>query len=145
MYYSYQIIFPFTINKTVFTSIVFSTYTIIPAESSHTHSFNHTNLCPLIGYNRTINKIWVFLNSPNIPFWTIIYPFKTESIISCYTTSHMKAYQPYSNLLILTKNSSCRPLLKIFAFWFSDSIFQITNYYLTCCLNIWNLKKCALM
>ena len=38
----------------------------------------------------------------NILFWTITSPNKTEDILSHYTPSHLKAYQPHSNFLILT-------------------------------------------
>ena len=49
----------------------------------------------------------------------------------------MKAYQPHSNFLILANIWPCKPLMKISSFWFSDSIFQITNSFPTCCLNQW--------
>ena len=38
----------------------------------------------------------------NIPIRTITSPNNTEDVISCYTPTHMKAYQPHSNFLILT-------------------------------------------
>ena len=60
----------------------------------------------------------------NIPFRTIKSPIKTEDLNSFCTPSHLKAYQPNINFLILKNISPCKPLVKIFVFWFSDSIFQ---------------------
>ena len=37
----------------------------------------------------------------NNSFWTITSPNKTEDVIYRYTPSHLKAYQPHSNFLIL--------------------------------------------
>ena len=35
--------------------------------------------------------------------------------MSCYTPSHLKAYQPYSNFLILTNISPRKPSVKMSA------------------------------
>ena len=102
---------------------------------TYIHSFNPIKLYPLIGYN-TIIKIYNC--SPivqNIPFQTILSPFKTKDVIYCYTTPHLKAYQTHSNFLIITNNSPCKLLMKISDFWFSDSILQITNSFPTFYLN----------
>ena len=67
IYDSYQHILSHKINTPVLTRIVFSTDTIVPAEYSHICSFNPIKFHPLIGYNRIINKIWVYTNSPKYP------------------------------------------------------------------------------
>ena len=51
----------------------------------------------------------------NIPFWNITSQNKTEDVISCYTPSHLKAYQPHRNLLIVTNISPCKSFVKISA------------------------------
>ena len=44
---------------------------------------------------------------------TIMSPFKDEDVISLYTPYHIRSYQPHRNLLILTNNLPCKPLVKI--------------------------------
>ena len=102
------------------------TDTIVPVGSSHIHWFNPINLYLSIIYNRIINKICLFPNILKYPYLDHKSPNKTRDVIYWYTPSHLKAYQPNSNLPILTNIWPCKPLVKIFAFWFSDSIFQIT-------------------
>ena len=53
----------------------------------------------------------------------------------------MKACQSHSNFRFLTNIWPCKPLVKIYAFWFSDSILRIKNTFPTCCLNQWYLKS----
>ena len=48
-----------------------------------------------------------------MPFWTIISTFKSEYAMYCYTPCNMKAYQPNINYSILTKKSTCKPLVTI--------------------------------
>ena len=43
------------------------TDTVVPVGSSHIHCFNPIKLYLLIRYNRIINKIWLFPNSPKYP------------------------------------------------------------------------------
>ena len=74
---------------------------IIAVGSSHINFLNPINLYLLIRSNRIITNIILFPNSPKIPFRTITSPNKTEDVISCYTPSHLKAYQPHSSFLIL--------------------------------------------
>ena len=52
----------------------------------------------------------------NILFLTLMYPFNAKDAIYCYTTYHMKAYEPHRNFLILTNNSPCQTSVKISAF-----------------------------
>ena len=51
--------------------------------------------------------------------------------MSFYTPSHLNYYQPHINLLIMKNSLSYKPLVKISAFWFSYSIFKITDYFPT--------------
>ena len=108
---------------------------------NYIHYFNPLNLYTLIVYNGIMKK---YVCSPivqNTPFWTIISTFKTGYAISCYTPSHLKAYQQHKNFTILINNSLYKMLVKMSAFWFSDSIFQITNYFPTCFLKQWYLTS----
>ena len=73
-----------TISDVVLSGIVFSTDTIDPAEYSQTLCFNPINLHPLIEYDRIINKFECSPTVKNTPVQTIIFPFKTEDVISCY-------------------------------------------------------------
>ena len=58
-------------------------------------------------------KILVFPIVQNIPFRTIMFPIKAKDDIYGYNTPHLNDYQPYSNFLILAKNSPCKSLVKI--------------------------------
>ena len=137
-YDSYQSILSRTINTKVLTKISFSTGTIVSDKSSHIHCLNLINHYPLIGYNWIINQ--KYDHPPivqNIPFRTIMFPFKTKCSIYWYAPSCQMAYQLHITLLILTKKSPWKPLLKISSFWFYGSVFWISNSVPTCCLNQW--------
>ena len=49
---------------------------------TYIHYFNLINLFHLIGYSTRKKKCSPIVQ--NIPFWTIISPFNTEDVISCY-------------------------------------------------------------
>ena len=68
-----------TINTTLLARMQFSTDTIVTVGYYHIHCFS-----PIKGYNSIINKIDCSPIVQNIPFRTIIFPFKTEDVISCY-------------------------------------------------------------
>ena len=86
----------------------------------HFHYFNHIHSLPL---ERTeedrIPKYGCVPTAQNIIFWTIIYPFKAEDIIYCYSSSYLKDFQLHSNLLI--QKTPHKPLIK---YLLSDYYFQ---------------------
>ena len=69
------------------------TDTVVPVGYYHIHCFNPTKLYLSIRYNRIINKICLFPNSPKYPVSdTITSPNKTEDVIYRYIYSAVKSF-----------------------------------------------------
>ena len=79
----------------------------------------------------------IFLTLHYMLLSIIVPPFLAGDYIYPHTPLYLKSRQLHRNFLILKNNSRCKPLVKISAFWFSDSIFLIINSLLTCYLKKW--------